>query len=118
MARTVTLKLRHGDFRTITRQHTLPHATDLDHELRQPIQLLFDQAFNEVLRRKQGVRLIGVGATNLTPTETPDLFEEPARTKQREVTSAVDRVRERFGFDAVTPASIVSMKPRKGGKEG
>jgi hypothetical protein len=62
--------------------------------------------------------LIGVAATNLTPTETPDLFEEPARTKQREVTSAVDRVRERFGFDAVTPASIVSMKPRKGGKEG
>ena len=110
MARTVTLKLRHGDFRTITRQHTLPHATDLDHELRQPIQLLFDRAFAEVLRRKQGVRLIGVGATNLTPTETPDLFEEPARTKQRELTSAVDRVRERFGFDAVTPARVIGIK--------
>ncbi len=119
MARTVTLKLRHGDFRTVTRQQTLSHATDLDHELRGPVQLLFDQAFAEVLRRKRGVRLIGVGASNLVPAETPDLFEEPARTKQRELTSAVDRVRERFGFDAVTPASIVSMRrPKKEGKEG
>ena len=118
MARTVTLKLRHGDFRTITRQQTLPHATDLDHELRGPIQVLFDQAFTEVLRRAQGVRLIGVGASNLTPSETPDLFEEPARTRQRELTSAVDRVRERFGFDAVTPASIASMRrPKKDEKE-
>ncbi len=116
MARTVTLKLRHGDFRTITRQHTLAHATDLDYELRQPIQLLFDRALGEVLRRKQGVRLIGVAASNLTPTETPDLFEEPARTKQREVTSAVDRVRKRFGFDAVAPASILTTK--RSGKEG
>ncbi|MCZ6753844.1 MAG: DNA polymerase IV [Gemmatimonadetes bacterium] len=119
MARTVTLKLRRGDFRTITRQQTLPHATDLDNELRSPVQVLFDQALAEVLRSKQGVRLIGVGASNLVPAETPDLFEEPARTKQRELTSAVDRVRERFGFDAVTPASITSMRrPKKEGKEG
>ena len=119
MARTVTLKLRRGDFRTITRQQTLPHATDLDNELRGPVQVLFDQALAEVLRSKQGVRLIGVGASNLVPAETPDLFEEPARTKQRELTSAVDRVRERFGFDAVTPASIVSMRrPKKEGEEG
>lgn len=118
MARTVTLKLRHGDFRTVTRQRTLPHATDLDHELREPIQWLFDKAFPEVLRRNKGVRLIGVGASNLMPAETPDLFEEPARTKQRELTSAVDRVRERFGFDAVTPASIVSMRrPRRDEEE-
>ena len=100
----------------LTRQHTLAHATDLDYELRQPIQLLFDRALGEVLRRKQGVRLIGVAASNLTPTETPDLFEEPARTKQREVTSAVDRVRKRFGFDAVAPASILTTK--RSGKEG
>ena len=118
MARTVTLKLRRGDFRTITRQQTLPHATDLDNELRGPVQVLFDQALAEVLRSKQGVRLIGVGASNLVPAETPDLFEEPARTKQRELTSAVDLVRERFGFDAVTPASITSLRrPKKEEKE-
>jgi len=63
-----------------------------------------------VLRRHKGVRLIGVGASNLTPTETPDLFEEPERIKLREVTSAVDQVRERFGFDAVRPASLLGRE--------
>lgn len=118
MARTVTLKLRHGDFHTITRQRTLPHATDLDQELRGPAWELFERAFEDVLKRKKGVRLIGVGASNLMPSETPDLFEPPARTKQRELTSAVDRVRQKFGFDAVTPGTIVDMKrPRRDEEE-
>lgn len=44
----------------------------------------------------------------------PDLFEAPSRTRLRELTSAVDQVRERFGFEAVAPGSIVSMKrPRQ-----
>ncbi len=114
MARTVGLKLRHGDFRTITRQHTLPQPTDLDHELRQSVRELFDRAWSEIIRRKQGVRLIGVSASNLIPAEAPDLFEPPARTQRRLLTAAVDQVRDRFGFDAVRPASIVNMKrPRR-----
>ena len=33
VARSVTLKLRHDDFQTVTRRHTLSGATDLDAEL-------------------------------------------------------------------------------------
>ena len=33
MARTITLKLRHDDFRTVTRRRTLETATDLDPEI-------------------------------------------------------------------------------------
>ena len=33
VGRTVTLKLRHDDFHTVTRRHTLETATDLDAEL-------------------------------------------------------------------------------------
>ena len=73
-ARTVVLKLRHGDFYTITRRHTLDEPTCLDREILTAARELFDRAFEDVLRRKKGVRLIGVAATNIVESATEDLF--------------------------------------------
>lgn len=111
VARTVALKLRHDDFHTVTRRHTLPDATDLDAELLSAARALFRNAFDDVRRRDRGVRLIGIAATNLGLSAEPDLFEPPARTRLRRLTSAVDEVRARFGFDAMKPAQLV--RPRK-----
>lgn len=110
VARTVTLKLRHGDFHTVTRRRTLARPTDLDPELLAPARDLFRPAFEEARRRRQGVRLIGLAATNLAEAAPADLFEPPERTRLRELTSAVDRVRERFGFDAVAPARTLRRR--------
>jgi DNA polymerase-4 len=110
VARTVVLKLRHADFHTVTRRVTLPTATDLDAELLAPARALFRPAFADSQARRQGVRLIGVAATNLSQSAPADLFEPAARTRLRELTSAVDRVRERFGFDAVAPAAALKLK--------
>ncbi len=116
-ARTVTLKLRHGDFRTITRSRTLETATDLDPELLSAARALFGPAFAEARRRDQGIRLIGLGATNLQPADPPDLFEPEARRRARELTRAVDRVREKYGFDAVQRAITAGTRERgKGGR--
>jgi len=114
-ARTVTLKLRHGDFVTITRSHTLPAATDLDTDLVGAARSLLETAFEEVRKRGRGVRLIGVAATNLTEAPMPDLFEAPARTKLRQLTAAVDQVRERFGFDAAKSGSLLRRAGKRGG---
>ena len=113
MARTVTLKLRHGDFRTITRQHTLTVPTDLDPEIWHAVRGLFRAAFSEVERRGKGVRLIGVAATNLVPVAPADLFEEPGRQRLRKLTTAVDQARAKFGFKAVTPGSLLESPLRK-----
>ena len=113
VARTVTLKLRHDDFVTVTRRHTLPEATDLDQELLRAARALFAGAFAEVRNRDRGVRLIGIAATNLTTAVEPDLFELPERARLRDLTDAVDRVRDRYGFDAVTPASLLDFKRKK-----
>jgi DNA polymerase-4 len=110
VAKTVVLKLRHADFRTITRRRTLPAATDLDAELLGPLRTLFRAAFEEARRRRQAIRLLGIAATNLSQATPADLFEPPERIKLRELTSAVDRVRGRFGFDAVAPATSLSVK--------
>jgi DNA polymerase IV len=110
LARSVTMKLRHDDFRTVTRRRTLEIATDLDAELYLAARTLFRDAFEEVRRRDRGVRLIGVAATNLGTAAEEDLFETPERSRLRVLTAAVDKVRGKFGFDAVRPGSILKRK--------
>jgi DNA polymerase-4 len=113
VARTVTLKLRHDDFRTVTRRHTFEMATDLDAELYGAARDLFRAAFEEVRVRNRGVRLIGVAATNLSEAAEADLFEPPRRRRLRDLSAAVDQLREKYGFAAVTPGSALRSKRRR-----
>jgi DNA polymerase-4 len=117
VARTVTLKLRHDDFRTVTRRHTLAEATSLDADLLGAARALLEGAFAEVRGRDRGVRLIGIAATNLGTAAEADLFESPERQRLRRLVDAVDRVRDRYGFDAVTPGQILELK-QKGKRRG
>jgi DNA polymerase-4 len=113
-ARTVQLKLRHGDFHTVTRRKTLPQPTNLDQEIYAAAKELFTEAYRDMRQRDQGVRLLGVGTGNIVIAGPADLFEPETRTRDREVTSAVDRVREKYGFDAVKPAKLLEKKGRQG----
>jgi DNA polymerase IV len=113
LARTVTMKLRHDDFRTVTRRQTLETATDLDAELYLAARALFRTAFEEVRNRDRGVRLIGIAASNLATSAEPDLFELPERGRLRQLTAAVDKVRGKFGFDSVTPGTIFELRQRR-----
>ena len=114
VGRTVTLKLRHDDFRTVTRRLTLETATDLDPELYDAARALVREAFEEVRRRNRGVRLIGVAATNLGVSAEADLFEPPERQRLRELSAAVDKVRGKYGFGAVTPGSVLRARRKRG----
>jgi DNA polymerase-4 len=114
LARTVTMKLRHDDFHTVTRRHTLDTATDLDAELYDAARTLFRAAFEDVRRRDRGVRLIGIAASNLGTSAEPDLFEPPSRERLRQLTAAVDKVRGKFGFNSVTAATILELRQRRG----
>jgi DNA polymerase IV len=113
LARTVTMKLRHDDFHTVTRRQTLETATDLDAELYLAARGLFRAAFENVRQRNRGVRLIGIAATNITTSAEPDLFEGPERGRLRLLTAAVDKVRGKFGFEAVTQGSIFGLRRRR-----
>jgi DNA polymerase-4 len=113
VARTVALKLRHDDFRTVTRRHTFEIATDLDAELFGAARDLFRAAFEEVRGRNRGVRLIGVAAANLGVAAEADLFEPAARRRLRDLSAAVDQLREKYGFAAVTPGSVLRVRKKK-----
>jgi len=101
-ARTVQLKLRYQDFSTITRAHSLDHATQLDNEL-------FDTA-RELFRRnwKKGakVRLLGVQASTLSAIEGQlNLLDDEKTTKWRDALRAVDGLRDKYGESAVSLAN-------------
>jgi len=113
VARTVTLKLRHGDFHTVTRRRTLDQPTDLDAELLAAVRAMLPAAFEEARNRGQGVRLVGLSASGLSASVPLELFESAERTRMRSVTRAVDQVREKFGFEALTSARLTGARRRK-----
>ncbi|MGE5593438.1 MAG: DNA polymerase IV [Betaproteobacteria bacterium] len=110
VARTVTLKLRYSDFITITRSRTLSGFTYYDQDIyTASIELLRDN-----WTRSRKVRLIGVSASGLAASSDYTcqlaLFEPPARGERRKsLVSALDRVRDRFGEEAITRASLIDV---------
>jgi DNA polymerase-4 len=101
-ARTVNLKLRYGDFSTITRQVTLPDATDSAPVLYAHALALFEKAWD-----RRAVRLVGVGGTNLEQGGRQlRLFEQEDR-RQAQLDSALDRIRAKYGESAIRRASLM-----------
>jgi len=93
VCRTVTIKLRWSDFRTITRRVTIAEATDLDQLIYAAAKSLFEKAWQE----GHPVRLLGVGTSNLEAGgQQLSLFSQPD-DKDHRVQEALDDLRDRFG---------------------
>ena len=106
-ARTITLKLRYGDFKTITRSVTLPDPTDGTRDLLSAARELLAQ-----IDVAPGVRLLGVGASALVETSARQLTfgldvgeDEPQAHEAAE--RVTDRIRDRFGASAIGPAAAI-----------
>jgi len=99
-ARTVGVKIRYGNFETITRRYTLPAPTDVTAELLAAALLLFDRWAR---RGYRPVRLIGMGASNLEShvEEQLGLFEQPAAKRNKRLDEALDAIQDRFGGAAI-----------------
>jgi DNA polymerase-4 len=98
-ALTVTVKIRFGDFKTITRAATLRAATDLTRDLWLSGKQIFD---DWAARDFQPVRLIGISVSHLTePTAQLDLFTHPTDQKQGKLDAAMDAINQKFGKDTV-----------------
>jgi DNA polymerase-4 len=101
-ARTVGLKLRYPDFTTLTRQATLADPTDASAVIFAQALALFEAAWN-----RRAVRLIGVVAANLSqPGRQLRLFEQDDRRRAL-LEAALDRIRARFGDQAIQRASLL-----------
>ena len=96
LAGTVEIKVRYSDFRTVNRSAALPAATAGTRDLWTCASRLLAQ---QLARRGDPVRLIGMGASRLTRERSAqaDLFEVETSARQRCIDSMVDAVNERYG---------------------
>ncbi len=114
-ARTVTLKIRFGDFRTLSRNFTFETASDSAAALHRQVCILLDQ-----IDISGGVRLLGVGVVGLVEPQPQQLTLDdvgnsgagPGETDRRDAELAIDAIRQRFGVGAIGPASLI--KPGDG----
>ena len=105
-ARTLQLKLRDTGFNTITRAHSLAGPTAVDSEVYDVIRGLFHAHWNG-----KPIRLLGVHASHFEPeSEQISLEGQQSHDKWNKALSAADRMREKYGENAISLAK--GMKAR------
>ncbi|MFI9640123.1 DNA polymerase IV [Micromonospora sp. NPDC051925] len=112
VGRTVSLKVRLSDFRTVNRSRTLGVATDVAREI-------FNTSWGlwTVLDPGEPVRLVGVRVENLAGVaDTPRQLTLGAPERGwREAETAADAAAARFGRSVIGPASLLGKRdPRRG----
>ena len=110
VGRTVVLKLRYGDFRTVTRSRTLGEPTDVARRI-------YDEASDalaELIGDGERVRLIGVRAEHLRASGSGALLWDPDE-EWRDAERTIDEVTAKFGKGAVRPATLVRRDGRARG---
>jgi DNA polymerase-4 len=98
--RTVDIKVRFADFKTITRAVTLARPTNITQEL-------LDAALTLLTERlpanRLPVRLLGFGVTGFDQSGTVqrELFDEPERDKLKSLDAVADKIAAKFGKGAL-----------------
>ncbi len=97
----VTVKIRYGDFKTITRQRRLPRPTSLAEEIYGEAKQLFVAAWDG-----RPVRLIGIGVAQAESREEVGFLfpQEQIRERHRRLAETVDRIQEKFGSRKIVRA--------------
>ena len=102
--RTVELKIRFSDFRSLTRSLTLGRSTNVTSEF---LEAGTELLLNRLPKNHLPVRLIGFGVSNLSQPgmEQLQLFDEREREQQRSLDAVADAIAEKFGKNAIHRAA-------------
>lgn len=112
--RTVSIKVRFHDFKTITRSHTLSDAVDSARVIAEVASSLLDEVNVGV-----GVRLFGVGVSNLIEGGARQLsLDDTDSPDWSSADLAVDAIRDRFGTGAVGSAALAGRDGLRVKKQG
>jgi DNA polymerase-4 len=105
--KTVSLKIRFGDFTTLSRSMTRDQAI-ADTSQIWPVA---EELLGKVDVSGRGVRLLGIGVSGLTEHEPTQLALDGS--DKTALATATAEVRERFGDDAVLPARLAEGRRKK-----
>jgi DNA polymerase-4 len=98
---TIRIKLRWADFTTLTRQVTLDRATNLDAEIYDTANRLFEKTWPPGKR----VRLIGVGVSGFEPPAYQLTLLDSDAEEEHRLQDTLDDLRDRFGDQAIQRGS-------------
>jgi len=101
--RTVVLKLRFGDFTTITRSRTLGEPTDLGRRIYDEVTTVYEALGKQNSR----IRLVGVRMEQLAPAGGAPVGLWETDDGWRDAEQAMDAVTAKFGRGLVRPAALV-----------
>ncbi len=102
---TVMLRVRFGDYASVTRSRSLGAPTDRTSVLLGVAHTLLTSVGPQIVDR--GVTLIGVSLTNLTEAGNVQLELPLNGEDDSRIDSVLDAVRDRFGASAVTRAALI-----------
>lgn len=103
LAGCIVVKIRRKDFKTYTRQNIIAPATNETRPLATAAAKLLDEWL--LHQPKAQIRLLGVGAGDLTSTSQMDLFAVPESRRNQHLDATIDDIRTKFGSAALSRAS-------------
>jgi DNA polymerase-4 len=109
VCRTVVLRLRFSDYTRATRSHTIVEATAQTRPLLLVARDLLAAGSPEIERR--GLTLLGVALSNLMNADEVQLALPLERHHPSALDVALDRVRDRYGTDAIVRAVLLHRDP-------
>jgi DNA polymerase-4 len=122
-ARTVTVKLRDSDFKTRSARRTLSRPIESEKAVARVSRGLMQRLRGT---RRVGVRLLGIALSHFdeedpAPQQLSFLAAEPVPNddpiegaREKALTKALDRIRGRFGSEAILPARLIEKSPDTG----
>lgn len=111
VASTIQITIRRPDMTTITRSHTLATPTQSMEIINREARALFLRHW----KPGEPVRLLGVTLQNLTSAQDSavqlDLFTYEEQPRKEALTEVMDKLRDKFGEDAVLTAGMLGDDP-------
>lgn len=106
LAHTVGVQIKNKDFKMYSHQKSLTTDTD-------STKIIYETAKQILKEMFQGepIRLIGIKVDKLTTKEKQQLslFDTPKNEKQQKLDQTLDRLKEKYGYDAVTRAGKMKI---------
>lgn len=107
LASTVAIKVRYGDFTTVSRSRRLPHPSNSAVTIAEGAVGLFKALW----RNGDEIRLIGVRAEQLITEGGVQFSFDRADANWDRAEAAMDRIREKFRDSPVAPATLLRRDP-------
>jgi DNA polymerase-4 len=104
-AKTLTVKIRFSDFKTISKRTKIPPSN-----AQQSIFKYGSPILRSLLKERKRIRLVGIALSSLEYDGMQPSIFAVRDNKLNQLNYALDRVRDKFGFNSLFPANTIVMK--------